>query len=357
MASSTSGSKSLKEYLKRYESSINDDQKKRKRKKQLKKSKPDTIGVLVVDEDPVWQKPVNLEEEEEEDANEMPQINEDIEVKRMKRLEQLRAQRPYNSISEDGSGWVTLPPPRSNLNDSNPDMSPPRKQRARNDTPSPESTRKPLDLGREDTDMSQPRQGCRRPLSPSSEHKLGPSSDLSSPSKRKARNDTPSPSQIGQENEDLSPPRHRKRHHMPSPERNRGPSCSTRLSPDLSPPRKQRARYDTLSPSRSGKANADMSAPQRKQYETQLHEHGMSPPRRSQRPTQGDISPPRKGRKDVERVGLPDLSPPRKNRKNMSVASAQEERKTGLISGRDIRDEIAKKKDEDWKRYICLLVL
>ena len=33
---------------------------------------------------------------------EKPQVDEDIEVKRMRRLEQLRARRAYNAISEDG---------------------------------------------------------------------------------------------------------------------------------------------------------------------------------------------------------------------------------------------------------------
>lgn len=61
MAASTS----LKEYLKRYESN-NEEETKKKRKK--KKSKPGGTGVLVVDEDPTWQKPVNLEDEENDSA-------------------------------------------------------------------------------------------------------------------------------------------------------------------------------------------------------------------------------------------------------------------------------------------------
>jgi pre-mRNA-splicing factor CWC26 len=69
-ADSTSGPKSLKEYLKRYESNGQEELKKKKRKKKVE-SKPDARGVLVVDEDPVWQKPVNLEEENEESAGKM----------------------------------------------------------------------------------------------------------------------------------------------------------------------------------------------------------------------------------------------------------------------------------------------
>lgn len=54
---------SLKEYLKKYQSS--DDVEKKKKKKKNQK-KPDVTGVLVVDEDPVWQKPVVPEEENDD---------------------------------------------------------------------------------------------------------------------------------------------------------------------------------------------------------------------------------------------------------------------------------------------------
>lgn len=66
MASSTMGSKSLKEYLKKYGSDNQEEEKKVKKKK--KRIKPNASGVLVVDEDPVWQKPVKLEEEENDSA-------------------------------------------------------------------------------------------------------------------------------------------------------------------------------------------------------------------------------------------------------------------------------------------------
>jgi pre-mRNA-splicing factor CWC26 len=54
---------SMKDYLKRYVSGpgTNDDQK-RAKKKTKKKPKP-AGGVLIVDEDPVWQKPVQVDEE------------------------------------------------------------------------------------------------------------------------------------------------------------------------------------------------------------------------------------------------------------------------------------------------------
>lgn len=51
---------SLKDYLKKY-TSEDDEQKKKKRKK---KPKPENKGVLVVDEDPIWQKSIKPDEEE-----------------------------------------------------------------------------------------------------------------------------------------------------------------------------------------------------------------------------------------------------------------------------------------------------
>ena len=59
-------SSSLKEYLKRYQDGNEEEDKKKKKKK--KKAKQVDTGVVVVDEDPVWQKPVRIEEEEENDS-------------------------------------------------------------------------------------------------------------------------------------------------------------------------------------------------------------------------------------------------------------------------------------------------
>lgn len=64
MAAPRTGVKSLKDYLKKYESSDVID---KKTKKTKKPSKPEAKGVLVVDGDPVWQKQVIPEEEENED--------------------------------------------------------------------------------------------------------------------------------------------------------------------------------------------------------------------------------------------------------------------------------------------------
>lgn len=75
---STSASVSMKEYLKRYQSGTEDPTKKKKKKKKAEKPKPSATGVLVVDGDPVWQKPVQLEEESDSDGefrSIYPQIN------------------------------------------------------------------------------------------------------------------------------------------------------------------------------------------------------------------------------------------------------------------------------------------
>lgn len=56
---------SLKDYLKKYQDGNVEEEKKLKKKKM--KSKAENSGVIIVDQDPVWQKPVKLEEEEEDD--------------------------------------------------------------------------------------------------------------------------------------------------------------------------------------------------------------------------------------------------------------------------------------------------
>lgn len=304
---------SLKEYLKKYQSS--DDVEKKKKKKKKNQKKPDVTGVLVVDEDPVWQKPVVPEEENDDDSadEEKPQVDEDIEVKRMKRLEQLKARRPYGLISDDGSGWVSVNKAPQKLIDSNSDMSPPRKRRSRNDTPSPEPELKPSDA--EIADLSPPRQRQRRYHSPS--YSIDENLDLSPPRKRRASSNTPSPERIritsksGHTDLDMSPPR--RRSHVPDPalsppRRGRRDSpgrVASCLSPgeDLSPPRK----------SRSGNPQSQVS----------------------------DLSPPRKSRRD--------LSPPRKHSKEST--SRAEQRKTGLVSGKDVTEEVLKAKKEEFLRF------
>ncbi|XP_020536016.1 BUD13 homolog isoform X2 [Jatropha curcas] len=343
MAAQTSGTKSLKEYLRRYES-INEEEKKKKKKK--KKVKSDGPGVLVVDEDPVWHKPIKLEEEENDSADEeKPQVDEDIEVKRMKRLEQLRAKWANNAIAEDGSGWVSLSPKRANFVNQDSDMSPPCRQSTRNDTPSPEPSERPS-AGGKDADLSPPWQQQKRHYIPP------PESDLSPPRKRRIQNDTPSPdppSKPSREVADFSPPRQpRKHHYSPSPEPDTKLRYSNSPLPDLSPPRKQRIGKD-----------ADLSPPrqQRRRHHTPSPEPQNSPG--------PDLSPPRKSRKGVDKLASLDLSPQRLPKNSSSImngsshdkkgssdlVSSKDRPKTGLISGRDIQEEISKLKKDDLLRF------
>ncbi|KAJ8755463.1 hypothetical protein K2173_019261 [Erythroxylum novogranatense] len=374
MATSASGSghSSLKDYLKRYESKTAQEEKKKKKKKKTQTAST-LPGVLVVDEDPVWQKPVKLEEEEEEkdSADEKPLVDEDIEVKRMRRLELIRSKRAINAIAEDGSGWVSL----SEAVDLSSNMSPPRRRMSRNDTPSPEAEGKDFkedsDKGRrntlpeadfkpsreEDTDLSTPRLRQRV------------NSNLSPPRMRRDRNDTPSPEtelKHSKEDTDLSPPRQRQR-----------------VNSDLSPPRRRRARNDTPSSEpelKRLKEDTDISPPRsrRKRRDTPSPGPEISPPRRPQAQSLDnfgrrkyempassdvyrrrgahrgdspgyDISPPRKSRKEVGSSGDGDLSPPRRSNEN---GNAPKERpKTGLITGRDMQEEIARTRKDDLLRF------
>ncbi|XP_042974609.1 BUD13 homolog [Carya illinoinensis] len=277
VAASTSGSKSLIEYLKRYESNDEEGKEKKKRMKNVVQSKPDVKGVLVVDEDPVCHKPVNLEEENNDDSavEEKPQVDEDIEVKQMKRLKQLKAMRPYNAISEDGSGWVSLSPKAANSNDPNPDMSPPGKPAILNDTPSPEHELKPADFGRGSAD-----------LSPSGQQLKHQQNDTTS--------DFP----------DISPPR----------QRSHGSLCQDdfQASPGSEAPRKTREDFRIT-------RSSDLSPPCKRSTETNALCASL----------------------------LQDLSPPRKSRKEAAV---NEQHKTGLLTGKEISEEIARTKKTDWLR-------
>ncbi|XP_054794998.1 uncharacterized protein LOC129300446 [Prosopis cineraria] len=344
------GSSSLKEYLKRYESNPGEGTTNTRKKKKQKKKKPQTqaTGLVVVDEDPIWQRPVDIGEENSGNSSdeEKPVVDEDIEVKRMRRLEQLRARRPYHAISEDGSGWVSLSPKHVISNNINNDMSPPCKGKIRNDTPSPEPELNPWTSNVEDTDLSPPRQRSIRYDTPSPEHapKLvhprDKGSDLSLPRKQSAQSVTLSPARKFRpldsriEDTDLSPPRQR---HKDCGKR----EMETAELHDISPP--QQGHHDS-------------------HYQECLHKS-----------LELDLSPPRKRRNDMGGRGLadpspshshspsarvvshpslsPDLSPPRKKQKEVDVPTSVKNLKTGLISGRDIREEINKKKKDDWLRF------
>ncbi|CAN8313890.1 unnamed protein product [Cochlearia groenlandica] len=379
MAASSTGVKSMKDYLKKYQSTdVTIEKKKKKKKKKKMTSKPEAKGVLVVDQDPVWQKEVDPEEEENEydSTEERPLVDEDIEVKRMKRLEAIKTKRAQNAIAEDGSGWVSLPP---NQEDTRSDISPPRRQRTRNDSPSPEPGPRRSFSDRVKTDMSPPRRR-KRHYTPSPEpnrkHGMPASldSDLSPSRKRRARNDSPSPEPEFKApkilSEDLSPPR-RRHVHPPSPESSRKRSDSVELDGDLFPPRRKRDLHDSPVSDVNRKSN-DLSPPRRRRYHSPSPEPGrkpsksvasnsdLSPPRRNAKGSRdSDLSPQRKpvgSRFSSENVSrsskFEDSSPPRRSGRELSPPqTSKEQRKSGLISGKDIGSEYRKKKADEQLRF------
>lgn len=262
---------------------------------------------------------------------EKPQVDEDIEVKRMKRLEQLKSRRPFGVISEDGSGWVSVSdtPQKLNLDDHYSDISPPRKRRSRNDTPSPEPKLKSSST--EIADLSPPRQRRKHYHTPSPESETKPL-DSSSFDHRNTNYDD--------QKADISPPRKWARNDMPSPERNSKYSKLGREVSDLSPPRQ-----------RSHVPDPDLSPPRRvpRGSSNQGYSHSSPGP---------DLSPPRKSRRDFLASPARDLSPPRKSRRDLSPTrknlkestSLTDRPKTGLVTGKDVKEEVLKTKKEEWLR-------
>lgn len=355
-----SSSLALKEYLKRYQPSTDEVKKsKKKKKKEKPKSQSTASGVIVFDNDPVWQKPVQLEDSEEEGdsaGDGLPQIEEDIEVKRMKRLETIRSLKPYHSISEDGSGWIPIPKP-------------PRPCTTGHHTLSPPDNRH--DTG--DTDLSPALHKRRRRFDSPPQLDSDENTDLSPPRQRRGRLDTPSPEPKRQV-DDLSPPRRRR-------------------DVDLSPPRSakfhdqevdaaQEIPVSALSPARKSRKKPadDLSPPRRFRGSTEAgiyplsrtrkgSSEDLSPPRRTSCSPAVDLSPPRKATKRP----LEDLSPPRRSRKrsletteehNPSVLDhsatvrsqpfPKETRMGGLLSAREMREEIHMKKKDEKSRFASM---
>ncbi|XP_073052269.1 uncharacterized protein [Primulina eburnea] len=333
---SSKSTSSLKDYLKKYTS--NDDAEKKKKKK-IKKGKPVSEGVLIVDGDPTWQRPVKLNEEEDSADEDKPQVDEDIEVKHMKRLEQLRSRRPFGAISEDGSGWVSVSQNSKNLEieNQNSDIYPPPKRRPRNNTPSPKPNQEPVSVS--DVDLSPPRQPRKH------FHSASPEAKKTHVSRgQRARYDSPSHDPYNEASDpnkvvsDLSPPRRQRDKFKSSPERRRKSSHTGDMDSDVSPPRR---------------------APRGSGYRDDSHASSAT-----------DLSLPRKvknGKTDFMHIStsksifktgddtvnstssVSDLSPPRKRRKESPVLI--DRAKTGLVSGVDIKEEIDRKKKEDLLRF------
>lgn len=397
-------SKSLKEYLKRYESNTEEDKKKKKKKRTTAATKPNALGVLVVDEDPIWQKPVIIEEDNADNStgkvsvwfmnvfilfmeiltidftssfsynvDEEPQVDEDIEVKRMRRLEELKAKRPYNSISEDGSGWVSLSPNRANSSMVNSDMSPPRRTRVRNDTPSPSNELNPPASGEEGEDFSPPRRRQRKHPS-SLEHDEKPTNSTyrsaSPPQKQNVYKDAnlqganSEHMDCAQEEDiDLSPPRQRrKRYHTPSPEPDVTHTQSVSPQSDMSPPRRsdRQASKASLGGNHKAAGLSDLSPPRRRTSDYADDAHisrgsDLSLPRKQRKDVRGDRSLSDKHSRnhvtDASQESPADLSPHREKQKALPVSvSFKQARKTGLLTQQEFGEEMSKTNKEDWTR-------
>eukprot|EP00252_Welwitschia_mirabilis_P010703 TRINITY_DN24140_c0_g1_i1.p1 TRINITY_DN24140_c0_g1~~TRINITY_DN24140_c0_g1_i1.p1 ORF type:complete len:641 (+),score=145.85 TRINITY_DN24140_c0_g1_i1:195-2117(+) len=369
---------SLKEYLKKYTSEPDNNNNKKKKKKKPKNpanAKNIESGVRIVDEDPVWQAEVKDASSEDEDSpDEKPLIMEDVEIKRLKRLEQLRTRKPYLAVADDGSGWVTVSEPKKTENDNitsvstrdrhdSPDLSPPRKvlssasdlspQRKQASRGSPDLSPARKEASKKSSDLSPPRKQQRDKslkqkdgkwqipdgsahLSPSRKSSLR-SSDLSPQRKfakdkiinsnndgRRARHDSP----------DLSPPRKAVRNsvelsrsrnkHRVSPDRRETQKRIRHDSPDLSSFRSTSSRSPDLSSPRARHDSPDLSPP-RKVVRNSLV---LSPSRRKQ----SDSSRDRRYTARRNRHDSPDLSPPRKvSLRSTSLSPPRNSSKDGLL--------------------------
>ncbi|CAI5979549.1 unnamed protein product [Closterium sp. NIES-64] len=358
---------SLAEYLKRYTSdgpAGGEEKKKKKKKKKGAAPAKNAGGLVLVDADATWQKPIGEEADEEEDepVTDAPQVEEDVEVRRQRRLEEARKREL--EVREDGSGWVTVDRTqargggrgdgegeaggvggsveggRRGRHDS-PDLSPPRRARHYSPDLSPPRRR----TGEDSLDLSPPRRGRRgRHDSPDGDEggdrrdggegrdereererwgregnrgrvvrdggggTRGDSPDLSPP--RRATRGSPDlspPRKRKAQSSNLSPPR-RARHDLPD----LSPPCRAKdVSPDLSPPRRGRKGSPDLSPPRRTRNDSpDLSPPRRARHDSP----DLSPPRKNRKGPSPDLSPPRR----QTRKGSPDLSPPRRRTRQVS---------------------------------------
>lgn len=218
---------------------------------------------------------------------------------------------------------------------------------ARNDSPSPEPEQRPSKAA--GADLSPPRQRHKHYPSPLAKRgkKLSHSSgsDLRENATR-----------------DISPHRRRATYDSRSPKSRLGPSQYHREFMDLSPPRQQQARHFSPSPeTRKGSSHPvapdyDLSPP-RQVHQDELHASlaaHLSPPRkgRKDRSLSNDLSTQQFSRHlDENDAALAssvlELFPPRKDKNKPPIP--KQGTKTGLVTGQDIKKEIAKTKEE-WLR-------
>lgn len=329
---------SLKEYLRRYTTDAQD----KSQKKKKKKHKPNIVGaVTIVDDDPLWQREIREESPADNEEEDAPLVIKDVEVKRMQKMEALKMYRPYLSIGDDGSGWVTVQETAKQRS-----VSPVRDvgstYSSLKESPSRDSLRGTIEsparkMQHDSPDLSPPRKS----------HHVA--SDLR---KGKKLHDTPNLSNARCDSADLSPPRKM---------RDDGPDLSpprkTRHdSPDLPPPRKWKLESPDLSPPRKRRHDSPSKKMRLQRGELQLQ--ATSQHSRSQHGSL-DLSPPRKNRQEITHHSPPrqkrqhavsDLSPPRSSagkREKMGDGTA-----AGLQSGRQLAEEIERKNREASKRFL-----
>ncbi|XP_037738272.1 BUD13 homolog isoform X1 [Chelonia mydas] len=288
------------EYLRRYLGGAAAGPEGGRRKRRKKPPGSGGRGMRIVDDDVSWNSisAAQEKEEEEEDEGDLPVVAEFIDERpeEVKRMEEFRTNNKWKLLGDQNedsqSSDLSLAakptassettkqkkikhssepsPPRRGRHDS-PEISPPRKQRHDSSDESPSRNQR-----RDSPDLSPPRRGRRD------------SPDLSPP--RRGRRDSP----------DLSPPRRGRRD---SPDLS-PPRRGRRDSPDLSPPR--RGRRDSVSGKKSNKT-MDKSLPGGIQGERSNLRSGF--PHKSsshhKRQITPDLSPPRKNRDNSDLATSP----------------------------------------------------
>lgn len=295
---------SLKEYLKKYSSDEKPKSKSNNKRKKPHKSMSVSVankinnassGVRIVDEDPLWQTEIKDDSNQEDSPDEKPQVTEDVEVKRMKRLEHLTMHRPYLTVADDGSGWVTVSETKKAGIHSN-DLSPERQSSV--DVPHDRH----VQCTYPDQSLSPPRRDQsnihQRDLLPANKRTNFESGNLSPDSNYHEPHHS-----LLQEHEGGAP--------NPLP-----PRKVRHDSPDLSPPRNAWTKSADLSPPRKCQKDTFLEVKDREESPA-LHNdsflsrmpHHETIGRRGEYPNRNNFipSPQRKVRHDS-----PDLTPPRK---------------------------------------------
>ncbi|XP_067421974.1 BUD13 homolog isoform X2 [Emydura macquarii macquarii] len=404
----------------------------------------------IVDDDLSWSSisVAQEKEEEEEDEGDMPVVAEFIDERpeEVKRMEEFRTNNKWKLLGDQNedsqSSDLSLAakstvssettkqkkikhspeasPPRRGRHDS-PEFSPPRKQRHDSSDESP-----PRRGRRDSPDLSPPRRGRRD------------SPDLSPP--RRGRRDSPdcSPPRRGRrDSPDLSPKRlhslsgkksnkamekslaggiQGERSHLRSvfPDKS-SPHCKRQITPDHSPPRKNRDNSDLAtsssqrkrtgspsglkkqsstrgfspankkpkqapSPKRRQRHDSDSSLPQKSSHNSSdsdlsplrnsrrpglLHRDSpskLSPPKRNRNPpSDSDLSPPRRSRADGKRLhgsrSPPDPLPPRRgwdSKRSFQGERGEDQRASQMLSGGKaglVSADLLRKEQQDLRRH------